>query len=117
MSNFDSKLSSIQSYAERANEACSRLEKLIRNFVSLEILDEETIRVFALKQNELLAIKTRLENLTIISAAFRKHRDMICIKEETMAKGLQLMDKVEDELSAFIAEVKATTIFLENKLK
>lgn len=117
MDNFNSKLSSIKNYAERANEACCSLEKLLHSFVSLEILDEETIRVFALKQNELLAIKTRLNNLTVISTTFGRHRDIICIKEETLAKGLQLMDKVEDELSVFIAEVKATTIFLENKLK
>ena len=113
---FDNKLNSLKSYEGRANEAFLDLKRLLKNFVSQEMLDEDVIRLFAIKENELPDIKFKLEKLITTSYTFQKHRDIICSKEEKIAKALILMEKLEDESLVFIAEVKAIILFLQNKL-
>ena len=115
--NFENKLNSIKSHEGRANEAFLGLKKLSKDFVSQEILDEEIVRLFAIKENELPDIKSKLEKLTVTFSTFQKHKDIICSKEERIAKALMLMEKLEDEFSIFIAEVKAIILFLQSKLK
>ena len=114
---FDKKLNSIKDYVERANEAFHSLKELLQQFISNETLDDEIIRVFALKENELPNIKSKLEELNTTYSTFQKHKDIICTKEEKISKAIILMEKLEDEFSIFIAEVRAIVIFLENRLR
>ena len=117
-SQLENKLQDIKQKLLRAQEVYDSCSTLIRLFFARELTDNEINRLFALKKIE-LEEKTynELYKLSSYYKTFEEHKEIILSKETIIRKSLELLDELEEKFVFLTAELKALSVYLENRLK
>ena len=110
-------LLSIEEKIGRAENASNKALELIKSFSAKEIINDELVRTFALKRRGLEDLNTKLLSLVSLTKAIKNHIEIISMKEASIKRALEILEKHEDRYINFTAEIQAISIFLENRLK
>ena len=115
---LENRLQDIKQKLLRAKEVYDFCSTLIRSFFARELIDNEINRLFALKKIE-LEEKTynELYKLSSYYKTFEEHKEIILSKETIIRKSLELLDELGEKFIFLTAELKALSVYLENRLK
>ena len=111
-SQLENKLQDIKQKLLRAQEVYDSCSTLIRLFFARELIDNEINRLFALKKIELEEkAYNELHKLSSYYKTFEDHKEII------IRKSLELLDELGEKFVFLTAELKALSVYLENRLK
>lgn len=114
---LNDKLLFVSKKIERADSAFHKVYKFIQNFVVSESLNNELIRVFALKKIILEDLHKKLNHLKLETKAIENHQEIISAKDYSLQKALEILEKHDNKYSDLIAELQAILVFLGHRIK
>jgi len=91
--------------------------QLVRNFLTIESVNDDLNRLFALKKSYLEKVEQQIELLVAKYSTIKKHKEIIPSNELSLQNILNILDEYADELSNIISDLQAISIILENRLK
>ena len=116
-SQLDNRLLEIKQTILKIEEVYKLWQDLVKSFFSHELIDDSLNRDFALKKSAIEKLVKEFFNLVTYYEAFKKYRELILPKERGLIRAINFLDELKDKLIFVLVELKATIIFLENRLK